>query len=333
MNLIVNNICVKNFKSLRDLKIEDCRRVNLFIGRPNVGKSNLLEALSLFSLPYLRRVKQPGIHALARMEHLPELYYDGNTSNVIEVIIDNSIRLNLERTSNDGLNMRIIKDEILWDNYLFNPDLTLDPIINPLLPGDSREVRLLSYRYIPNVEHTSYGISQLLPPAGVNLMEVVKQLPLLKDEANQLMDSYGLKLVFDNASQELKAMKEKSDEIFLIPFASLADSLQRMIFYKAAIMSNHGKAICLEEPETHTVPPYIASVVQDIIDSEDNQFFISTHSPYVVNTLMESLTDDLAIYFVKMTDGETEIKRALDEEVQEMYDNGVDLFFSMENYL
>ena len=106
-----------------------------------------------------------------------------------------------------------------------------------------------------------------------------------------------------------------------------------MIFYKAAILSNHGKVICMEEPETHTFPPYIASVVQDIIDAEDNQFFISTHSPYVANSLMEALGDDLAIYLMNMVNGETTVKRVSDEEVQEMYDNGVDLFFNMETYL
>ena len=46
MNFI-DNIEIKNFKSIRHQKIEGCKKVNVFIGYPNVGKSNILEAISL----------------------------------------------------------------------------------------------------------------------------------------------------------------------------------------------------------------------------------------------------------------------------------------------
>jgi AAA15 family ATPase/GTPase len=46
----IKTIEIKNFKSIRHQKIEDCRRVNVFIGYPNVGKSNILEALGLYSI-------------------------------------------------------------------------------------------------------------------------------------------------------------------------------------------------------------------------------------------------------------------------------------------
>ena len=37
---------IQNFKSIKDVTLHP-RRVNLIIGEPNVGKSNLLEAMSL----------------------------------------------------------------------------------------------------------------------------------------------------------------------------------------------------------------------------------------------------------------------------------------------
>lgn len=38
---IIKDISIKNFKSLEEVKIQGCKTFNLFIGRPNVGKSNI----------------------------------------------------------------------------------------------------------------------------------------------------------------------------------------------------------------------------------------------------------------------------------------------------
>lgn len=49
MPQIIKNIHIENFKSAKNVELTDCKRINLLIGKPNVGKSNLLEALSLFA--------------------------------------------------------------------------------------------------------------------------------------------------------------------------------------------------------------------------------------------------------------------------------------------
>src|SRR5271157_3123040 len=45
---MLTNVHIQNFKSVRDLNF-DTKRVNLFIGEPNTGKTNILEALALLS--------------------------------------------------------------------------------------------------------------------------------------------------------------------------------------------------------------------------------------------------------------------------------------------
>ena len=49
---MIKDLKISNFKSIKNLEIE-AKRINLFIGAPNVGKSNVLEALSLFNVPYI----------------------------------------------------------------------------------------------------------------------------------------------------------------------------------------------------------------------------------------------------------------------------------------
>ncbi|MEJ7680472.1 MAG: AAA family ATPase [Segetibacter sp.] len=115
----------------------------------------------------------------------------------------------------------------------------------------------------------------------------------------------------------------------------IADTLQRLIFYKTAILSNKKAILLLEEPEAHMFPPYISKLTTDIINDEnDNQYFIATHSPFVLNDFMEDMDkEDLSIYIVGLRDGETTIRKITDEEIIEIYQYGIDLFFNLENYL
>jgi predicted ATPase len=112
--------------------------------------------------------------------------------------------------------------------------------------------------------------------------------------------------------------------------------LRRLIFYKAAIYSNSNKILLFEEPEAHMFPPYISKFTADAIyDKGDNQFFISTHSPFVVNDFMENVKDELSIYIVDYSkkNGETLVRKLEDKEVHEIYQYGMDIFLNLENYL
>ena len=110
----------------------------------------------------------------------------------------------------------------------------------------------------------------------------------------------------------------------------MADTLQRMIFYKTAIVSNKNSIITFEEPEANSYPPYISKITTDILYSTSNQFFITTHSPYVVSDFLEEKGDDLAIFLFDYQKGETVMRRLTDEELTWVYSKGIDLFFNNE---
>ena len=103
-----------------------------------------------------------------------------------------------------------------------------------------------------------------------------------------------------------------------------------MIFYKAAILSNKQSKLLFEEPEARIYPLSVINVVQSVINLTNNQFFITTHSPYIIDALFEQLNDEVAIYFVDMKSGNTTVLRAMEDEMQEMYESGVDLFVLVE---
>lgn len=89
MPQIIKNIHIENFKSAKNVELTDCKRINLLIGKPNVGKSNLLEALSLFCLPFLKYLKKKDLQQFIKVENISELFCNGNIENEIKIQADN----------------------------------------------------------------------------------------------------------------------------------------------------------------------------------------------------------------------------------------------------
>jgi AAA15 family ATPase/GTPase len=174
-------------------------------------------------------------------------------------------------------------------------------------------------------------------PFGKNLFEIIFTKKELADEISELFKEYNLNFFYDTSSQDYKIMKIIGSSIFTVPFFMTADTLQRLIFHKAAIASNKNSVLLFEEPEAHMFPPYISKFTTDVMyDENKNQYFIATHSPFVLNDFMENLEkEDYAIYAVgyKKETGETVVRRITNEEIHEIYQYGIDLFFNLENYL
>ena len=129
-------------------------------------------------------------------------------------------------------------------------------------------------------------------------------------------------------------MKRTETGIFTIPYNLIADTLQRVIFFKTAIQSNKNAVLLLEEPEAHMFPPYIRKITADIsLDENKNQYFIATDSPYILDDFIVENQNDLAVYIVDYKEGETKIHLLSDEELLEVRQYGVDLFYNLESYL
>ena len=81
-NNFLNWVEIKNFKSIKELRL-DCKRVNVFIGKPNVGKSNILEGLGLLGARYERS----NIHGELRfvINKFGILFYENDDQYLISV--------------------------------------------------------------------------------------------------------------------------------------------------------------------------------------------------------------------------------------------------------
>jgi len=80
---MINKLSIRNFKSIKELDI-DCARVNLFIGEPNTGKSNILEALGLLSWCGCEGLP---LSDFVRFQYTSNLFYDNLTNQISDVRI------------------------------------------------------------------------------------------------------------------------------------------------------------------------------------------------------------------------------------------------------
>jgi predicted ATPase len=369
----IKTIEIKNFKSIRHQKIEGCRRINVFVGHPNVGKSNVLEALSNFSITGKSHLYSDYV----RVGKLTTLFFNGNVDDDSQVILNDNFRVLFSFEKNEVLAFAQLDKfksgfELIdkkfdspdfiaskdWDKHVFNLagfiitgdngalgnyggdfglPLYKDDEINLSAVTENQRIPILKYEFKKNVQYSDVDAWKLMHPFGDNIFEIISTRSQINKDVTELFEAYGLNFVYDAGSREYKILKILDKKIFTVPYSMIADTLQRLIFYKAAIASNKNAVLLFEEPEAHMFPPYIAKFTSDMIsDENNNQFFVATHSPFVLNDLMENLKgDELAIYIVsyKSETGETLVNRMSDDEVHEAYQFGYDFFMNINQFL
>lgn len=327
MDRFIDLISIRNFKSIRSCDIDDCKRINLFIGRPNVGKSNILEALSLFSVPYLRENTSKKLSNLIRLEHEGELFHKGEWGNESNV----NIGFGVCHLRYHPKELLLIDIDTYDGAYLGKVDDKL--AVTALDSSPSYDTQIKKYQYKQEIKYKKGHAQYLIPPFGFNLLTIIEQYDDLRGEVLKLFHDYGLEVAFDKASQSIKIIQRSKNGIFLIPYNSIADTLQRIIFYKAAIASNTNSILLFEEPEAHSFPPYMSHLTQEMIYRKDNQFFVATHSPYILNDLLENARKELAVYIVDFKDGQTIVHPLSEQQLHEVSQYGVDLFTNYETFL
>ncbi len=345
------NIHIENFKSIKSMDL-DCGRINLFIGKPNVGKSNILEALSLFCAPYSS--KDHFLSEFVRYNNISNLFFDQNTQQSVKVETNLGHVYLLPEQSRDDFQFKISQKKlsnklhIIETSDFNNESVPFDMGIHPFNKaiknsGDTHEdaltwskstyispVKKYVFKSFDEKNRTESYNSFLKPPYGENLLRVIESNSGLRKNIASLFDEYNLKVLVDSRENEIIVFKEVDGVAYKVPYALTADTFQRLIFHYAAILSNKNSILIFEEPEQHSFPPYIRELTQTILDSENNQFFISTHSPYLFNTVVENCpADELSVFITTIENYETKVIKLTDNDLSELLNYGVEVFFNL----
>lgn len=93
--------------------------------------------------------------------------------------------------------------------------------------------------------------------------------------------------------------------------------------------------IFLEEPEANLFPPTQSNLVEWLLTmttgEHPSNLFIATHSPYILNAFMEKRNISMTLLYTRMSEGQMTVKTATEQDIQDIYDYGVDAFFNIES--
>lgn len=338
MSSLIKNLRIQNFKSIKDLSL-DCERINVFIGKPNAGKSNILEAVSLLGVNYEDLSAQKFLETVVRYKSLIHLFNNFNFQNTIKINADDEAIAFLEADKSGEfdyifINGYTVKSENEQAAYRIIANLSTDGAVK----GKSKKEPKFRISPIKRFEfsgllETPNNGFQLKPPHGDNFYSIIESHPELREEIKRFLQPNGLELLLDIDRRQMTVVQKTEDTLVSFPLVLIPDTFQRYIFHLAAIKSNRNSVLLFEEPESHSYGPYIYELAQHILNDEGgNQFFLTTHNPYLLLPLIQE-GKDVAVFATWFENYETHARRLTEEEIREILDYGVDVFLNLDHFI
>jgi len=338
MSSLIKNLQIKNFKSVRDLSLE-CDRINIFIGKPNAGKSNILEAISLLGFPY--PTDQDMLKNLVRLDTVAHLFHRFESKKPIEIDVNGVNALHLKEGPNDHFDFLVNGHLPNTDAHLSIPSMTVTFNPDGSVYRSGRGIAEKGIEVVSSVKRYEFkGLTEskmngtrLATPNGSNFYSVIESHPELQEEIQQFLKPNGLELLLDIASKRMFIVQRSGATLISFPLHLVPDTFQRYIFHLAAIMSNRDSVLLFEEPESHSYAPYVYQLAQHILDDEGgNQYFITTHNPYLLTPILQE-GKDVALFVTWFEDYQTHARRLSEEEVGDILNYGIDIFLNLKHFI
>jgi hypothetical protein len=327
---MIRELQIRNFKSVKALDLQ-CSRINVFIGEPNTGKSSILETIGLLHLfaDQHEDFHSGDISFMLRIFQWTQLFHSQDLSQPVSITAD---KMRVELRYDDEwkrIDVYSGKDK----STSLRPDQLY--VIGERPPS----VRFALYRFRKRDEFPSRETKFVIPPEAPNLMEVIRSRRGLLESLRGLLGELNLNFVFDLTSRTIRLERQTSAgegvrEALYLPYTSLSESLQRTVFNLAVVLGNENTVIALEEPEVHMFPPHIKKLAELIADDENNQYFITTYSPYLLMSLIEKTPkSDLNVFLTYLENRETKVKLLTGKQMEEILDMDLDVFFNLDKFL
>ncbi|MDX1960271.1 MAG: AAA family ATPase [Leptospiraceae bacterium] len=355
----INKLNIQNFKSIKNLSIEP-KRVNVFIGEPASGKSNIIEAISLLSK------RTVPIKDMIRMREYNDLIYNKDDELEVKVEVNDAsfvmkyVNGNYKVTVNDSITnteYQHLSSDIKFFSKLNKevPQLIKDfdekfgEIQNLISENGYLDYRIdkqdrydftekyfrkniYFYKFKFQNEFSSLVTDSLNAPFGENLPQVIITKGSLRQTIKEIFKNFNFTLSFNTKENTIKIFQNLDSLVTELPFINLSDSLQRLVFYVTA-MHTKESILLFEEPESHVFPFYNKYFGERIGLDEENQYFIATHNfPFLCSIMQKTNPKDLQVYIIYSEDNQTKVSPIEESKFSDVYDMEDSFFLNLDRF-
>lgn len=316
--MLLTSFKIRNFKFCESLDLENLKKINIFIGKPNTGKTSILEALSLF----LAKNPQMLISILDERSMIGDdacfesLFFDCVPDKTIDLKSNTdllSISPNFQRkrlvvsesNSSDIGFSYMVNDLVFSFNKKPYSNITFSQINENKIEYSVSVIEnnyenlmnvLWDVEFIAGLRNREY-FKKFLNNLSKILTDTNKAQELQKNVGKFTINIEDLKFVAGN-----KILIQQKQLKHAMDFRLLGQGFQFYIFVLVAILSGK-KYILIDEIENGLHFESIDLLLESILNSpKDAQFFITTHNKEILQRLASKIgeknkkTDSIAIF-------------------------------------
>jgi len=276
---MLENINIIDYKCFKDFNLEGLKRINIISGKNNVGKTALLEALSI--LKGFSHAKYDLIDAAVLELSWLAFNRDVSTNNFINFIknFNFSVNSNINKLIIQSKNISQLNAKELELNKRFNADYKDFLICESNGYTEIEPLRNIEYDYI----NTSYiNSSKPTPSVLVELYSQVQKCNLQEKFLNylQILDKNIVRIEPQLINSEVRLNIRLNNPNISLSSSELGEGLNRYIEILCVLIVADFGSLFIDEIENglhYTKLLDIAKAIIEIAQKEDTQVFITTH--------------------------------------------------------
>jgi len=299
---MLNSLHVRNYRNLKELKIDSINQINLITGKNNTGKSSLLEAVYI----YYTKGKAESIWQILNgrdecdeenfIPALPSLFNNRLTNEPIVIGEVNSVenfKLKivhyLEEVETKGTGEIIHRKKNIPDNKLNNYqnyktgfEIRIDDAIMFIDEQGGKitgnPAQFSQYFNIGFVKAGSFKTNdKLFDSIALTVKEnyIIDALKIIEPKTERIA------FVADNNSSERKAVVKLSDQPRVLPLQSMGDGMNRIFSIILALVNTENGLLLIDEFENglhYSVQKLLWKIIFKLAEKLNIQVFATTHS-------------------------------------------------------